>query len=77
MRTLTIPYLNHVYDQLDEQSKPMLRGMGKCADRRGGDTRPGGLSPDSDAGGEDGTVNRKPMSQTCSYQKVQPFRTQQ
>lgn len=27
-RTLKIPYLNHAYDQLDEQSVPALRGMG-------------------------------------------------
>lgn len=76
-RILTIPYLNHAYDQLDEQSTPVLRGAGKIQ------LDPAGIPAGEICfltvmkGRKAETANRKPVSQNCSHQKVQPFRAQQ
>jgi len=75
-RILTIPYLNHAYDQLDEQSAPAHRGAGKTR------LDPAGIPAGEIclltvmSAGKAETANRKPVSQNCSHQKVQPFRAQ-
>ena len=74
--TLTIPYLNHAYDQLDEQSTPLLRGARKTQ------LDPAGIPAGEIcfltvmSGRKAETANRKRVSQNCSHQKVQPFRVQ-
>lgn len=74
--SLTIPYLNHAYDQLDEQSTPVLRGAGKTQ------LDPAGIPVGEIclltvmSTGKAETANRKPVSQNCSHQKVRPFRLQ-
>ena len=59
--TLITEYLNHAYGQLDEQSKPMLRGAWKCSARLTGIPLRNDLPGSSDAAGEGG--NRQ--QQTC------------
>jgi hypothetical protein len=74
---LKIPYLNHAYDQLDEESTPVHRGAGKTQ------LKPAGIPAGEIclltvmSAGKAETANRKPVSQIRSHQKVQPFRAQQ
>ena len=71
---MTIQYLTHAYDQLDEQSTPVLRGVWEFERVAARIPAADHLRGGSDVFPEGGNRQRKHISQSCSQQKARNFR---